>query len=275
MEEILNLLNQEKCAGNTTCLCIVIKTHGSVPRHAGSKMIVYPDGRTVGSVGGGEVEAIVISAALEAIRSQKPQVLEYTFDSKDVEKENFCKGKMWLYMEPQLSKPLILVVGAGHIGRNVAKFAKALNYRVAVCDSRPELLNPEFFPGVDQILNINAIEIPHKLVIDQHTYVVMVTKSSEEDIEGIPGILERSPAYVGVIGSRYRWEKTLQGLVAKGVAEEALKSIRSPIGIDIQAETPDEIAISIIAEIIQIKNSRSASPEHRDRSDYVEALQNS
>jgi xanthine dehydrogenase accessory factor len=148
-----------------------------------------------------------------------------------------------------------LIIGAGHVGKSVAKFGKLLGFQVLVSDDRAELCTPEEFPEADQLFAVPMQVIAEHVEIDPRTYIVIVTRGSEVDVAGLPALLQTQPAYIGLIGSRRRWEATRQALLAQGISEEDLKRIKCPIGLDIHAETPDEIAISILAEIIAHKNA--------------------
>jgi xanthine dehydrogenase accessory factor len=218
-------------------------------------MLVFSDGETIGTVGGGGVEAEVTQAALEALRSGKPALLHYSLKAQNEGSVGVCGGEVDIYLEPFLAKPKLLVIGAGHVGKSVAKFSKLLGFQVIVSDDRAELCTQEEFPDADQLLPVPMQMIPEQIEIDPHTYIVIVTRGSDVDMAGLPVLLRTQPAYIGLIGSRRRWEATRQALLANGVSEDDLKRIKCPIGLDIHAETPDEIAISILAEIIARKNA--------------------
>ncbi len=255
MDDVLDKLAECNRQGNPVCLCVIVRTEGAVPRHAGSKMLVFPDGETIGTVGGGGVEAEVTQAALEALRSGKPALLHYSLKAQNEGSVGVCGGEVDIYLEPFLAKPKLLVIGAGHVGKSVAKFGKLLGFQVIVSDDRAELCTPEEFPEADQLFAVPMQVIPEQVEIDARTYIVIVTRGSEVDVDGLPALLKTQPAYIGLIGSRRRWEATRQALLAQGISEEDLKRIKCPIGLDIHAETPDEIAISILAEIIAHKNA--------------------
>jgi xanthine dehydrogenase accessory factor len=223
-------------------------------------MLVFPDGETIGTVGGGGVEAEVMHAPLESSRSGKPALLHYSLKAQNEGSVGVCGGEVDIYLEPFLAKPKLLVIGAGHVGKSVAKFGKLLGFQVIVSDDRAELCTQEEFPDADQLLPVPMQMIPEQIEIDPHTYIVIVTRGSEVDVDGLPALLKTQPAYIGLIGSRRRWEATRQALLAQGVSEDNLKRIKCPIGLDIHAETPDEIAISILAEIIARKNAPKNLP---------------
>jgi len=255
MNDLYEKLYDATKTGQPVCLCIVIETKGAVPRHAGSKMLVYPNALTFGSVGGGQVENETVDAALRALKTGQPEILRYTLDPRDKNAVGVCGGDVTVYIEPQSVRPVLLVLGAGHVGRSVAKFAQMLDFRVIVSDDRVELCTSEQIPGEVEFLPIQMSKIPEHVDINQQVYIVGVTRGSDVDVEGLPAILEHTPAYFGLIGSLKRWGTTKRALLDQGVPSERIDLIKSPIGIDIEAETPDEIAISILAEVIAARNS--------------------
>ncbi len=257
MSEIFEKLLEAKRKHIPVCLCIVIGTNGAVPRHAGSKMLVYQDGSIFGTVGGGQAEAETIKTAIQALADGRPQLLYYTLNASDPNSVGVCGGDLKVYIEPQVGQPILLILGAGHVGRSVAKLGRQLNFRVIVTDDREDLLVPEEFPEGVELLSSPISETASQLPINNQIYVVGVSKGSDVDIEGVPSLLEVEPAYIGLIGSKKRWDATKNGLREMGVTEEKIEKIKSPIGLDIEAETPDEIAVSIMAQIIQVRNSRN------------------
>lgn len=236
-------------------LCTIIRSQGSTPRHAGSKMLVYADGSISGSIGGGELESRTISSALELLKSGQTQVLEYNMSEPERGDPGVCGGWVEIYMEPIIPKPTLIVVGAGHVGRAVAHLADWLGFALVVSDDRPEFLDAEAFPQADQLIHCRLEDVGQHININEWTYIVLTTRSVDIDVPGLPNLLDSPAAYIGVIGSKRRWETTRQQLKQLGIDPEKLKRVRSPMGIDIAAETPQEIALSIMAEIIQIRRS--------------------
>jgi xanthine dehydrogenase accessory factor len=217
-------------------------------------MLVYNDGRISGSIGGGELESRVISAALDAIKDGKPRLLEYNMSEPDQGDPGVCGGQVEIYMEPVIPKPTLVVVGAGHVGRAVAHLAHWLGFRIVVSDDRSEFCNPDVVPQAVEFYVCPFEELTEKFEITPWTYMVLTTRSVDIDVPGLPGILDSPAAYIGVIGSRRRWETTRSKLQEVGVPVDKIGSVRSPMGLDIDAETPEEIAVSILAEIIQVRN---------------------
>ncbi len=243
--------------GEPGALCTIIDSDGSTPRHEGSKMLVYEGGRFTGSVGGGEMENRVIKEALKSLQDGKPKLLEYSMVDPKQGDPGVCGGTVKIYVEPILSSPLLVIIGGGHVGKAVAHLAKWSGFRVAVSDDRPEFCTQEANPDADEFYPYRMAELPAHLKINPQTYLVLTTRGSPVDVAGMPVLLDKPFAYLGLIGSKRRWLTTKKALLEEGVAEESLSRVHSPLGIELNAETPEEIAISIMAEIIMIKNGGS------------------
>jgi len=238
--------------GSAVALATVVRARGSVPRRAGSKMLIFPDGHIEGTVGGGEMESRVIHEALEAMTSGEPKILHYTFQDPAQGDPGVCGGEMEVFVEPILPRRTLVVVGAGHVGKAVTHLAHWLGFRVVVCDDRPEFARPEAVPDGDVYLACPLAEIPVRLEITDQTMIVLTTRGVGVDIDGLPPLLDTPAAYIGVIGSRKRWETCASQMREKGVPEEKIRRVTSPIGLELNAETPEEIAVSILAEIIML-----------------------
>jgi xanthine dehydrogenase accessory factor len=235
-------------------LCIVVRSQGSTPRNASSKMLVYSDGSFIGTVGGGEMESRVLQEALQAIQDGRPRMLEYSMTDPSRGDPGVCGGQLEVFVEPIKPKPVLLVIGAGHVGQAVAHLADWLGFHVVINDDRPEFCNPEVIPQAREFYPVPMSQISEKMKITPWTYIVLTTRGVDIDLEGMPALLETPAAYLGVIGSKRRWTTTRTRLEEMGVAEEKLSAVHSPIGLELQAETPEEIAVSIMAEIIMLRN---------------------
>lgn len=234
-------------------LCTIVKSQGSTPRGTGSKMLVYTDGAIAGTVGGGEMESRVIAEALEAIKDGKPRLLEYDMIDPSRGDPGVCGGQLEVFVEPLQPKPTIVVIGSGHVGKAVAQLAKWLGFHVAVNDDRPEFCTPEAVPDADEYFPIPMAELPGSLEITPWTYLILTTRGANIDVAGLPPLLKTPASYIGVIGSKRRWATTRKKLLEAGVTEEKIDRVRSPIGLELNAETPEEIAVSIMAEIIMLR----------------------
>ncbi len=235
-------------------LCTIVRSKGSTPRHSTSKMLVYPDGRIVGSVGGGELENRVIAEAIQSLQDGHTRLLEYNMADPQRGDPGVCGGQVEVFVEPILPKPTVLVVGMGHVGKAVAHLAHWLGYRVIASDDRLEFCNPQASPDADEYLPVTMQEIPERTQITPWTYIVLTTRGVNVDVPGLPALLETPAAYLGIIGSKRRWATTRKQLLENGVPEEKINRARSPMGLELNAETPEEIAVSILAEIIMLNN---------------------
>jgi xanthine dehydrogenase accessory factor len=246
--------------GKAAALATVVHARGAVPRHAASKMLVHADGRTLGSVGGGELEERVRQAALQSLADGLPQLLHYTFQDPAQGDPGVCGGDVDVFVEPVGRQPTIVVVGGGHVGQAVLHLAHWLGFRTVVCDDRPEFASAASAPEADQAIACPMGELASRLNITPDTYLVLTTRGVPLDVEALPGLLASPAAYIGVIGSRKRWETTAQELRARGITPEALERVTSPMGLELKAETPEEIAVSIVAQIIQQRRGGSGQP---------------
>ncbi|MBN2148032.1 MAG: XdhC family protein [Anaerolineales bacterium] len=259
MKTIFEALAELEQRDEAAALCMIVRTRGSTPRHTASKMLVYPDGQILGTVGGGEIENRVIAAGMQALKDGRPRLLEYQMNDPARGDAGVCGGQVEVYVEPIQPRPVMVVIGSGHVGKAVAHLAHWLNFRVVVNDDRPEFCTPEAVPDADAYFPVAMADLPAHLKITPWTYLVLTTRGVDVDVPGLPALLESPAAYIGVIGSRKRWVTTCKQLVEAGVSEESLARVHSPIGLKLGAETPEEIAVSIMAEIITLRSGMTLS----------------
>lgn len=242
-------------------LATIIETQGSMPRHVGSKMLVYADGSIVGTVGGGAMESKVIEVAIETLKTGQACTESYRLNSIDDGDPGICGGSATIFIEPLEIPATLLVIGGGHVGKATAELGKWLGFRVILSDDRPEFCNPEYAPDLDDYVVASPDEITDKIDINHHTYITAVTRGLPIDGKLFPSLLKTSAAYIGLIGSRRRWALTMEMLKSDyGLSETDLARIHAPIGLEIEAETPKEIALSILAEIIMIRRGGTGEP---------------
>ena len=253
MKSIYQALAELEKNNQSAALCTVTKSEGSTPRHVGSKMLVHPDGNFIGTVGGGELENRVIKAALESIQNETAQTLSYSMADPSRGDPGVCGGQVEVFVEPILPTPLLIVIGAGHVGKAVAHLAKWLGFRVAVSDDRAEFCTPESIPEADAYYPVAMDELPKHITIDKRTVLILTTRGSAIDAAGLSPLLDSAAAYIGIIGSKRRWATTVKALKDKGVSDEKIARVHSPMGLELQAETPEEIAVSIMAEVMMLK----------------------
>jgi xanthine dehydrogenase accessory factor len=251
--------------GGEAVLVTVIRCKGSTPRKQGAKMLVFADGSICGTVGGGIREADIISTAQELLKNgQETKLVSVDFsEGLTGGKGPVCGGNMELFMERIQSKRALVLGGAGHISRSLYLLALQLDYRVIVIDPRPELNSPDRFAEAQRIIRdfergVGDIEIT------SNDAVVLVGPNHEADQVMLPSVLESKAGYIGMIGSKRKRKEVYDALVARyGLKMEDLESIYSPIGLDIGSESPEEIAIAIIAEIIKHFKEKQTDGNHK------------
>jgi len=244
--------------GEPAALVTIVSTRGSTPQRVGAKMLVYADGRTVGTIGGGCYENDAFGKAREAIRSRKPQVVHYEL-SDDFAQETglICGGQMDVYIEPIEPSPELYIVGAGHVGFHLARLAHEVGFRVHVVDDREKFANRERFPDAVEIVVDDIPGWLERTTLPAHAYSVIVTRGHTNDLEALRALVSRDLRYLGLIGSRAKIARVYDALVADGLPAEHLERVHAPIGLDIGAVTPQEIAVSILAELIAVKHGKT------------------
>jgi xanthine dehydrogenase accessory factor len=268
-DSILQELLTTRQSREAVALVTVIRTQGSVPRHAGSKMLVYDDGRISGTIGGGEMEARVIAEAGASLRDGQTRIVPYSLVNPQRGDPGVCGGSVEVYVEPHLPQATLFVIGCGHVGRALAALGHWLGYIVVANDDRAEMVTQEQIPDADVYLPGTIGEALTQYPLDRHTYVAVVTRNVGLDRQILPSLLKTPVPYIGVIGSRRRWEETKRLLHADGIPVEDLARVRSPLGLELNAESPAEIAVSIMGEIIMLRRGGDGRPmsevsEHTD-----------
>ncbi len=253
-EEIIRIKN----AGAVAALATVISAKGSTPREEGAKMLVRADGSILGTIGGGGLEARIITEAAEVLRMGEPKHLNFTLTEKG-DLGALCGGNVEVFIEPIKPEPSLYIFGGGHIGVPFARMAKLLDFRVVVIDNRPEFACRERFPEADQVLVEDYNTAVSKLKIEKSSFIVIITHGHKGDEAVLTQAVNTEARYIGMIGSRAKVKTLFAHLRDKGIPQERLNKVHAPIGLEIHAETPAEIAVSILAEMIQVK--RAPVPE--------------
>lgn len=249
-EEILAELARAVVEGQPVVLATIVDTEGSVPRHTGTKMVVRADGSIIGTIGGGRAEDVVRQDAMSLLDAGAAEVRTYELRDPGKGDPGICGGAMTIFLEPYMTPNTVYVIGAGHVGKAVVDLAHWLGYRTIVIDDREGLVTDDTLPNAD-VRFIGSVED----ALDAHpvsgtSSIVVVTRSVELDTEMIPTLLATPARYIGVMGSSRRWEMTREQLGDEGLADDALDRIHNPIGFDIGAESVEEIAVSIMSEVI-------------------------
>lgn len=229
-------------------LATVVENDGSSPRKSGAKMLVRSDRSIIGTIGGGAVELEVIDAALAAINQRKPKTLSLTLTEKY---GHVCGGKLLIYIEPLGLMPLLVIFGAGHVGQALAKAAKFAGFRVIVSDERAEYAKGDHILNADEILIGESDKVLSALHFNADTCIVIATPIYESDFAAVRAALKTPAGYIGIIGSKRKREVLMKTLAEEGYSKDDMSRLTIPVGLDIGAEGPQEIAISIVSQLIQ------------------------
>ncbi|MFA5087616.1 MAG: XdhC/CoxI family protein [Candidatus Omnitrophota bacterium] len=237
---------------NCAIATIISSTDKGTPRKSGAKMIVWEDGSIEGTIGGGREEKSAQEECLKAIKNSKASLVTYNYSGKS--HQSACGGKVQVFIEPLLSKKHLIICGAGHIALPLSILAKILNFKVTIIDNRKGWANHKRFPHVDQILVNQPASQLADIPISQNTFIMIVTHGHEFDLECLKTVAQSAARYIGVIASLVKRINFLKELKRTNVPEKFLRRIHMPAGIDIGAQTPEEISISIMAEIVSLTN---------------------
>ncbi len=246
--------------GEPAALVTIVSTTGSTPQRVGAKMLVFGDGRMVGTIGGGCYENDAFGKAREAILHRRPQLVHYEL-SDDFAQETglICGGQMDVYIEPIEPSPELFVVGAGHVGFHLANLAHEVGFRVHVVDDREKFANRERFPHAAEVVSEDIPAWIARAALPSHAYVVIVTRGHTNDLEALRALAPRDLRYLGLIGSRAKVARIYDELLSSAIPADVLRQVHAPIGLDIGAVTPQEIAVSILAELIAVKHGKIRS----------------
>ncbi len=250
-ERIIEMIGK----GEPAALISVVETKGSAPGREGFKMVVDRQGGTLGTVGGGLIEAEAIKDALSAIEEGRSRMKNYRLDQETAGSLGMlCGGEVSLFIDVVVPPPSLVIVGAGHIAQPLAAMAKIVGFTVTVVDDRDDFCSRERFPGADELLVGEMEKVLEELEVHGGSYIVIVTRGHAFDQLALEKMLPREVPYLGMIGSRKKVQKIFQNVTQKGFSEEKLQRVKAPIGLDIGALTAEEIAVSILAQIISVKN---------------------
>lgn len=248
----------ELASRRSLVLATIVRDSGSVPRRTGSKMLIFSDGSYQGTVGGGIFELLVIRDATAALHRRRSTTHSYSFNPKGVDVDAFgaiCGGRAEVFLEVIMPTERLLIVGGGHCGQALARAASLLDFSVVVADDRAEFANPNDFPypNVERVIHDSA-DFANLPVPDDRTYVVLVSKGFLTDESALRRVIHSPAAYIGMIGSLRKREAVFDKLRADSITDAQLARIHAPIGLEIGAESPEEIAVSILAQIIQVRS---------------------
>ena len=259
--EIFAAIGEALTRGDEVALITIVSSNGSTPQRVGAKMLVFADGRTVGTIGGGCYENDALLKAREALRTRKAIRAKYDLNDDFAEDTGLvCGGQMEVFIEPLEAPPALYVFGAGHVGFYVARLASDAGFEVHVVDDRAAFANRERFPEAAEVV---VEDIPTWLAsttLPSAAYAVIVTRGHRHDLDALQALASRPLRYLGLIGSRAKVARIYEQLLALGQTTlEDLSHVHAPIGLDIGAVTPQEIAVSIVAELVAVRRGRATA----------------
>jgi xanthine dehydrogenase accessory factor len=254
--------------GRKCALATIVEVGGSIPSFQSAKLLVREDGSMVGTVGGGCVEAQVFTAAREVMATGRPKLLNFNL-GQDVAYESglICGGQVDIFVEPILPQPRALIFGAGHISKSLSKAASLAGFATCVIDDRESYANRERFPEADEVFAGEYEEVFPRLAVNEGSYLIIVTRGHRDDLRVLRWAAVTPARYVAMIGSMRKVITVVKELEQEGVPREALQRIHAPMGLEIGAVTPEEIAISVVAEMIAVR--RNADSRWRELSKSI------
>lgn len=240
-------------------LVTVVGAQGSTPQRPGARMIVLADGTVTGTIGGGCVEAEMSRRARVAIETGRPVLTNYDLTPDQAGEEGLvCGGRMEVFIEPLQGTPSLAILGAGHVARPLCAVAASAGFRVAVLDDREKYATEARFPEAERVVVSPFESAAEALRLSPRSFVVVVTRGHRGDAVAIASCLPRQPKFLGLLGSKTKMAHVFADLIDRGFSSDDLASIETPVGIEIGAETPEEIAVSIVARMISVRRGVGA-----------------
>jgi xanthine dehydrogenase accessory factor len=250
-------------AGRRGAVATIVNVRGSIPSFRTAKMLVRDDGSIFGTIGGGCVEADVWQAAREVMESEKPRTL--TFDLNQDPKYDtglVCGGTLEVFVEPILPPALLYIFGAGHVAVHLCQAAANAGFDVIVADDRTSYATKERFPAARETHGLDFDEATKKFDPNESDYIVIVTRGHRDDMRVLRWAVQTSARYVGMIGSKRKVIEIFKTLQQEGIPEHLFDRVHAPIGLDIGAITPEEIAVAITAELIAVRRQAKVGQAH-------------
>jgi xanthine dehydrogenase accessory factor len=254
-EEITKLRKQ----GRKAALATIINVQGSVPSYETSKLLIRDDGSIVGTVGGGCVEADVWAAAQDVMREEKPRRMHFNLNQNpEYDQGLVCGGSLDVFIEPILATPTLYLFGGGHVSLAISKVASVAGFETVIVDDRPAFASKERFPDAIETHAGPWDETFLQLSLNDLSYIVIATRGHKGDLACLRWALTSPARFIGMIGSKRKLIEFSNLLDAEGVSPDQFDRVHSPVGLDIGAITPQEIAVSVVAEMIAVR--RNATP---------------
>ena len=257
----------QKCA-----LATIVQVNGSIPSYESAKLLVREDGSMAGTIGGGCVEAEVWSVAREVMESGKPRHLNFSL-GQDAAYDNglICGGQLNVFVEAVIPQPRALIFGGGHISKSLSKVASMAGFATSIIDNREAFANRERFPEAEDIFSEEYEEVFPKLLVNSSTYIIIVTRGHRDDMRVLRWAVTTPAKYVSMIGSRRKVISVVKELESEGMPRETFERVFAPMGLEIGAITPEEIAVSVVAEMIAVRRDPGAEWRSTSKSIFASA----
>jgi xanthine dehydrogenase accessory factor len=257
MDDLFKEVVRARSEGERVALATIISQGGGRPLNGRAKVLIRDGEGTIGSLGG-ELDKIAADLAKRVFTQEKMLVEDLSLSGDEMSRLGLVeKDGVWLFVEPITPQPTIFIFGGGHVALPIAKVAKMAGFKVVVIDDRPAFANFERFPEADEVIAEDFVKAFEKLDIDENSYIVSVTRGHQYDEMIIEQAVKTSARYIGLMGSKRRVRITFDRIASRGTPKELLGRVHAPIGLEIEADTPEEIAVSILAEIIKVRRERA------------------
>jgi xanthine dehydrogenase accessory factor len=242
--------------GQKSALATIVQVNGSIPSYESAKLLVREDGSMMGTIGGGCVEAEVWTAAREVIETEKPRHLTFSL-GQDAAYDNglICGGQLNIFVEPVVPQPRAFIFGGGHVSKSISRVANLAGFSTSIIDDREAFANRERFPEAEETYAGEYESVFPKLSVTSSTYLIIVTRGHRDDMRVLRWAITTPARYIAMIGSKRKTISVIHELEKEGFARELFEKIFAPMGLEIGAESPEEIAISVVAEMIAIRRS--------------------
>lgn len=272
-DEIVRL----RASGQKCAIATIVQVNGSIPSYESAKMLVREDGSILGTVGGGCVEAEVWTAAREVIDTEKPKHLNFSLSQDAAYDEGLiCGGQLNIFVEPVLPQPRAYIFGGGHVSKGISRIAALAGFSTVVIDDREAFANSERFPEATATYAEEYEHVFGKLAINSTSYLIIVTRGHRDDMRVLRWAVGTPAKYIAMIGSKRKTISVVRELEREGIPREAFEKISAPMGLEIGAETPEEIAISVVAEMIAVRRAPASDWRQLSKSvfahDHLKAL---
>jgi xanthine dehydrogenase accessory factor len=241
----------QKCAVAT-----IVQVNGSIPSFESAKILVREDGSFMGTVGGGCVEAEVWNAAREVIETEKPRHLSFSLGQDAAYDEGLiCGGQLNIFVEPVIPQPRAFIFGGGHVSKSISKVATLAGFSTSIIDNREAFANQERFPEAEATYAEEYEDVFPKLPVNSSSYIIIVTRGHRDDMRVLRWAVNTPAKYIAMIGSKRKTISVVHELEKEGIPREAFEKVFAPMGLEIGAEMPEEIAISVVAEMIAVRRA--------------------